>query len=32
MKEFAGLGAKTYSYSKDNNDDDKKAKDTKNVS
>ena len=30
MKEFIGLQAKTYSYSKDNNDEDKKAKDTKN--
>ena len=29
MKEFVGLKAKTYSYLKDNNDEDKKAKDTK---
>ena len=29
MKEFAGLRAKTYSYLKDNNDEDKKAKGTK---
>ena len=29
MKEFFGLRAKTYSYLKDNNDEDKKAKDTK---
>ena len=29
MKEFVGLRAKTYSYLKDNNDEDKKAKDTK---
>ena len=29
MKELAGLRAKTYSYLKDNNDEDKKAKDTK---
>ena len=28
-KEFVGLRAKTYSYSKDNNHEDKKAKDTK---
>ena len=27
MKEFVGLRAKTYSYLKDNNDKDKKAKD-----
>ena len=26
MKEFVGLRTKTYSYLKDNNDDDKKAK------
>ena len=26
MKEFVGLRAKTYSYLKDNNDEDKKAK------
>ena len=31
MKEFVGLRAKTYSYLKDNNDEDKKAKDTKKV-
>ena len=31
MKEFAGLRAKTYSYLKDNNDEDKKAKETKKV-
>ena len=30
MKEFVGLRAKTYSYLKDNNDEDKKANDTKN--
>ena len=30
MKEFFGLGAKTYSYLKDNNDEDKKAKSTQN--
>ena len=30
MKEFVGLTAKTYSYLKDNNDEDKKAKGTKN--
>ena len=29
MKDFVGLRAKTYSYLKDNNDEDKKAKDTK---
>ena len=29
MKEFVGLRAKTYSYLKDNNDEDKKAKNTK---
>ena len=29
MKEFVGLRAKTYIYLKDNNDEDKKAKDTK---
>ena len=29
MKEFVGLGAKTYSYLKDNNDEDKNAKSTK---
>ena len=29
MKEFVGLRAKTYSYLKDNNDEDKKAKATK---
>ena len=29
MKEFVRLRAKTYSYLKDNNDEDKKAKDTK---
>ena len=29
MKEILGLRAKTYSYLKDNNDEDKKAKDTK---
>ena len=29
MKQFVGLKAKTYSYLKDNNDEDKKAKDTK---
>ena len=28
-KEFVGLRAKTYGYSKDNNHEDKKAKDTK---
>ena len=28
MKEFVGLKAKTYSYLKDNNDQDKKAKGT----
>ena len=32
MKEFVGLRAKTYSYLKDNNDEDKKAKGTKKVS
>ena len=31
MKEFVGLRAKTYSYLKDNNDKDKKAKATKSV-
>ena len=30
MKEFVGLRAKTYSCLKDNNDEDKKAKATKN--
>ena len=30
-KEFVGLRAKRYSYSKDNNDKDKKAKGTKKV-
>ena len=29
MKEFVGLKAKTYSYLKDNNDEDKEAKGTK---
>ena len=29
MKEFVGLRAKIYSYSKDNNDEDKKTKGTK---
>ena len=29
MKKFVGLRAKTYSYLKDNNDEDKKAKGTK---
>ena len=29
MKEILGLRAKTYSYLKDNNDEDKEAKDTK---
>ena len=29
MKRFAGLRGKTYSYLKDNNDEDKKAKGTK---
>ena len=29
MKEFVGLRAKTYNYLKDNNDENKKAKDTK---
>ena len=29
MKEIVGLGAKTYSYLKNNNDEDKKAKGTK---
>ena len=29
IKEFVGLRAKTYSYLKDNNDEDKKAKGTK---
>ena len=28
-KEFVGLKTKTYSYLKDNNDEDKKSKDTK---
>ena len=32
MKEFVGLRAKTYSYLKDNNNEDKKAKRQKNVS
>ena len=32
MKKFVGLRAKLYSYLKDNNDEDKKAKGTKNVS
>ena len=32
MKEFVGLRAKTCNYLKDNNDEDKKAKDTKRVS
>ena len=32
MKEFVGLRAKTYSYLKDNNNEDKKAKRHKNVS
>ena len=31
MKEFAGLKAKTYSYLKENNDEDKTTKGTKNV-
>ena len=31
MKEFAGLKAKTYSYLKENNDEDKTPKGTKNV-
>ena len=31
MKEFAGLKAKTYSYLKENNDEDKTPKDAKNV-
>ena len=30
MKVFVGSGAKTYSYLKDNNDEDRKAKGTKN--
>ena len=30
MKEFVGLKAKTYSYLKENNDEDKKVNDTKN--
>ena len=30
MKEFVGLRAKTYSYLKDNKDEDKKSKGTKN--
>ena len=29
MKELVGLGAKTYSYSKEKNDEDKKTKGTK---
>ena len=29
MKKFAGLKVEAYSYLKDNNDEDKKAKDTK---
>ena len=29
MKEYAGVSTKIYNYSKDNNDEDKKAKDTK---
>ena len=32
MKEFVGLRAKTNSYLKDTNDEDKKTKDTKSVS
>ena len=32
MKEFVGLRAKAHSYLKDNNDEDKKVKDSKNVS
>ena len=32
MKEFAALRAKTYNYSTDNSDEDKKAKDIKSVS
>ena len=32
MQEFVGLRAKTRSYLKDNNDEDKNAKGTKNVS
>ena len=32
MKKIAVLKAKTYSYLKDNNDEDKKAKSTKSVS
>ena len=32
MKEFVGLRAKTYSYLKDNNDEDEKPKSTKNES
>ena len=31
MKEFVGLRAKTYSYLKDNNDEDKKAKGIESV-
>ena len=31
MKEFVGLRTKTYSYLKGNNDEDKKAKDTKKM-
>ena len=32
MKEFFGLRTKAYSYLKDNNDEDKKVKDSENVS
>ena len=32
MKEFVGLRAKTYNYLKENNDEDKKAKETKKMS
>ena len=32
MKDFVGLRAKTYSYLKDNNDDNKKEKGNKSVS
>ena len=32
MKKFFGLRTKTYSYLKDNNDEDKKPKDIKSVS
>ena len=32
MKDFVGLRTKTYSYLKDNNNEDKKAKGTKSVS